>query len=319
MMTRSFSFPGFAWERTTARLCLAALLTGLTAAVQAGDPQINSLAPYGIQRGTEATLTLSGTGLATVKEFLFYTPGLTVKNIEASKDDALKAVIAVAPDCQLGIHAIRIRSTGGVSNLRTFTVGNLPEVAEVEPNTNFNQPQAIPLNVTVSGVVQTEDIDHYAVELKKGDRLNVELEALRLGSNTFFDPTLSIRNSDGVELAKSDDAAFVSQDCLCSLIAPQDGRYIIQLREVAFGGNANCTYRLHVGTFPRPTAVFPPAGKPGETLSVRWIGDAAGEFSQQITLPRDGGPEAAIVARDVHSEAPSARERSACDERNRTE
>src|SRR5439155_27340300 len=117
--------------------------------------------------------------------------------------------------------------------------------------------------------------------------------------------TLSIRDSDGVELAKSDDAAFVSQDCLCSLIAPRDGKYIIQLREVAFGGNANCTYRLHVGTFPRPTAVFPPGGRPGETLNVRWIGDAAGEFSQQITLPSDGKAEAAIVARDVHASAPS--------------
>jgi hypothetical protein len=290
----------------TLRCCLATALALLApAALKAGDPQINRLAPYGIQRGTEGTLTISGSGMASAKEILFYTPGFTVKSLEPAKDDTLKAVVAVAPDCQLGIHAIRIRSLGGVSNLRTFTVGNLPEVAEAEPNTSFEQAQAIPLNVTVSGVVLAEDIDHYAIELKKGDRLNVELEGLRLGSDTFFDPTLSIRNGDGVELAKSDDAAFVSQDCLCSLIAPQDGKYIVQLREVAFGGNANCTYRLHIGTFPRPTAVFPPGGKPGEKLSVRWIGDAAGDFSQEITLPGDGKPEVAVVAHDVHGEAPS--------------
>src|SRR6266513_5013497 len=101
-MTRPFSFPGSAWERTAATLCVVLL----TATAVAGDPQINSLSPYGIQRGTEATLTLNGTGLATVKEFLFYTPGFTVKNIQAEKDDTLKAVIAVAADCQLGIHAI---------------------------------------------------------------------------------------------------------------------------------------------------------------------------------------------------------------------
>ena len=291
------------------RVFVAGLLLALSGAARAGDPQINSLLPYGIQRGTEATLTINGSGLATAKEFLFYTPGFTVKSIEAEKDDTLKAVVAVSPDCQLGIHAIRIRSLGGVSNLRTFTVGNLPEIAEVEPNTNFDQPQAIPLNVTVSGVVQAEDIDHYAVELKKGNRLNVELEGLRLGSSTgnstFFDPTLSIRDSEGRELVKSDDATFVSQDCLCSLIAPQDGRYIVQLRDVAFGGNAAATYRMHIGTFPRPTAVFPPAGKPGETLNVRWIGDLAGDFSQQVTLPSDARPEAAIVAQDVHGSAPS--------------
>jgi len=290
-MTRTSSFPGSAWERTIARLCLAALVFALTSVARAGDPQINALAPYGVERGKEATLTFTGTGLATASEILFYTPGFTVKSLESPKDDTLKAKIAVASDCQLGIHAVRIRSLGGVSNLRTFTVGNLPEVAEVEPNTNFKQAQSIPLNVTVSGVVQSEDIDNFAVELKKGDRLNVELEGLRLGSNTFFDPVLSIRDADGVEVAKSDDAAFVSQDCLASLIVPADGKYVIQLREVAFGGNANCTYRLHVGTFPRPIAVFPPGGKPGETLNARWIGDAVGEFSQQISLPSDGIPK----------------------------
>ncbi len=286
-------------------IVLALFLPGVA---RAGDPQINSLAPYGMQRGTEATLTINGSGLATVKELLFYTPGFTVKKIETEKDDVLKAVVAVSADCQLGNHALRIRSLGGVSNLRMFTVGNLPEVAETEPNSRVDQAQKISLNVTVSGVIQSEDVDHFAVELKKGDRLNVELEGLRLGnvsSAAFFDPVLSIRSADGTELVKSDDAPLVNQDCLCSLIAPQDGKYIVQIRDVAFGGGNNSPYRLHIGTFPRPTAVFPPAGKPGETLNVRWIGDLAGEFSQQITLPTDGKAEAAIVAQDVHASAPS--------------
>src|SRR5438067_12266413 len=121
--------------RTIARLSLAALMLALSPVARAGDPQINSLAPYGIQRGSEATLTINGSGLATVKEILFYTPGFTVKKIEAEKDDLLKAVVAVWPDCQLGTHALRIRSLGGVSTLRMFTEGNLPVVAEVEPNT----------------------------------------------------------------------------------------------------------------------------------------------------------------------------------------
>jgi hypothetical protein len=277
---------------------------GMVSVANAGDPQINSLAPYGMQRGVDSTLTFTGVGLATIQEILFYTPGFKVKSLESTAD-MLKAVISVAPDCQLGIHAIRLRSKTGVSNLRTFTVGHLPEVAEVEPNTSLQQAQAIPLNVTVSGVVLAEDVDHFAVELKRGDRLNVELEGLRLGSNVFFDPTLSIRDADGVEVARSDDAALVSQDCLCSLIAPRDGKYVVQLREVAFGGNANCVYRMHIGTFPRPTAVFPPGGKPGEKLTVRWLGDLAGEFSEEITLPTDGKVDAAVVAGKGGSLAPS--------------
>jgi len=279
-----------------------------SASALAGDPQINTLTPYGIQRGTETTFTFTGSGLATAKEILFYEPGLSVTKLEADKDDTLKATIAASADCQLGVHAIRLRSLGGVSNLRVFTVGNLPEVAEKEPNSKLDQAQAISLNVTVSGVVPPEDVDHFAVELKKGDRLNVELEGLRLANISaanFFDPVLSILTEKGQTLVKSDDAPLFQQDCFCSLIAPADGKYIVQLRDVAFGGNANAIYRMHIGTFPRPTAAFPPAGKPGETLSVRWIGDLTGEFSQQITLPSDGKPDAPIVAQDVHGSAPS--------------
>lgn len=283
----------------------ASLLCGslfCVAAARANDPQINTIAPYGVQRGTEATITITGSGLASVKEILFYEPGFTVKNIAAEKDDALKATIAVAPECQLGVHAIRLRSLGGVSNLRVFTVGSFPEVAEIEPNTNLKQAQVVGVNVTVSGVIQAEDVDHFAIDLKQGERLNVELEGTRLSNGTsasFFDPVLSVRDEDGNELARSDDATLLQQDCFCSLLAPRAGRYIVQVRDVAYGGSAASVYRMHVGTFPRPTAVFPPGGRPGEKLSVRWIGDLSGDFAQEITLPKDGKPDAAIVAQNA--------------------
>ena len=276
----------------------------MTGMAFAADPVVNSMTPYGVERGKDATLTFNGSGLANVKEILFYTPGFTVKSLEAKADNALKAVVDVAPDCELGIHAIRMRSTTGISNLRTFTVGHLEEVAEKEPNNSPDQPQAVPLNVTVSGVVQTEDTDFFVVELKQGDRLNVELEGLRLG-NTFFDPYLAILGPDQTILTKSDDSALLNQDCLCSLVAPQEGKYTIQLREVAFGGNGACSYRMHVGTFPRPTAVFPPGGKPGEKLTLHWLGDPLGEFEQEITLPSDGRAEARVVAHNGTSLAPS--------------
>src|SRR5262245_1213691 len=268
----------------------------------AADPSMNSLAPAGVQRGTETEFTITGGNLAEVQEILFYTPGFTVKKLTPTENN-LKALIAVAPDCQLGIHAIRLRSLGGVSNLRTFTVGNLPEVKEVEPNTLFTQPQAISANVTVSGTIQNEDVDHFVVELKKGDRLTAELEGLRLG-NTFFDPYVAILNAERFELTRSDDAALLNQDCLASIVAQEDGKYIVQVRESSFG--AGSAYRLHIGTFPRPTAAFPPGGRPGETLTIRWIGDAAGPFDQQITLPpANAAGEAAIVPRDAKGEAPS--------------
>ena len=88
---------------------------------------------------------------------------------------------------------------------------------------------------------------------------------------------MAILNAKRFELGVSDDAALVWRDGFTSIIAPEDGKYIIQVRESAYSGNGGCLYRLHVGNFPRATAVMPAGGKPGETLAVRWIGDAAGE------------------------------------------
>jgi hypothetical protein len=289
------------WSRGAAAAVLLLVAAGHAWAV---DPQINSLSPAGLQRGSQATLTIRGTGLANVQEILFYSPGFTVQKLEAPKDDTLVATLEVSPQAELGIHALRLRSRTGVSNLRVFTVGPFPAVAEVEPNSRPDQAQQVPLNVTVEGVVQAEDVDWFVVALKQGQRLNVEVEGLRIGT-TFFDPFVAIHDEQGRELARSDDTPLLAQDCLCSLVAPQDGTYRIQLRDVAYGGSSAAVYRMHVGTFPRPTAVFPPGGRPGEKLTLHWIGDVAGEFAQEVTLPSDGRSEVAIVPRDGAQEAPS--------------
>ena len=75
------------------------------------------------------------------------------------------------------------------------------------------------------------------------------------------------------------------QDGFVSIVAPEDGTYIILAREAAYAGNANCLYRLHVGDFPRPTATLPAGGKFGEPVTVRWIGDVLGEKTTSLTCP----------------------------------
>jgi hypothetical protein len=289
-------------KRIIARFGLVLVLATPLAA-WAADPSLNAVSPTGVQRGTEVELTFRGANLAKAQELLFYSPGFTVKSLTPA-DNNVKALVAVAPDCRLGIHAVRLRSLQGVSDLRTFTVGILPEVKEVEPNNDFNAPQAVPLNSTISGIIQSEDIDQFVVDLKKGDRLAAELEGLRLGYS-FFDPYVAILNAARFELARSDDAALLSQDCLAAIVAPEDGKYIVQVRESSFGGNGSAFYRLHIGAFPRPTAVYPAGGRPGETLAVKWIGDARGEFTSRVTLPATA-ETAELFAQDAGGQSPSA-------------
>jgi hypothetical protein len=229
-------------------------------------------------------ITLSGERLGDALEIIYYQRGITTLSLKKADDNNVKARIRIAADCSLGLHDLRLRTATGLSELRTFSVGALKEISEVEPNNDFAAPQPIPMNVTVTGVADNEDVDYFVVDAKKGERISVEVEGLRLGISEF-DPYVAILNAKRFELAASDDAALVWRDGFTSIIAPEGGKYIVQVRESAYAGNGACIYRLHVGGFPRATAIVPAGGKPGESLSVRWIGDPAGEVRSTVKLP----------------------------------
>ncbi|HJZ91332.1 MAG TPA: PPC domain-containing protein [Gemmataceae bacterium] len=272
----------------------------------AASPSLGSVQPRGAQRGTDATFVLGGNNLADAQEVIFYSPGLTVMKLEVVNNTQVKATVKIAPDARLGEHALRVRTATGVTELRTLWVGALPVVDEKEPNSDFAAPQKIPLNVTVHGVADNEDVDYYAVDAKKGQRISVEVEGMRLGT-TFFDPYIAILDSKRFELATSDDTALYKQDGCLSIVAPSDGTYVVMVRETSYQGNGACQYRLHVGTFPRPIAVLPAGGKLGEEVELRFLGDAAGEIKQKVklpaTMPLDGKFE--VFCQDAGGISPS--------------
>lgn len=264
---------------------LATFLT-LSAAAAASTPSLTAVRPMGGRRGTEVEVVFSGARLGDAKEVLFYQPGVEAVEIAKIDDNSFKAKVRIAADSPLGFHDLRVRTATGVSELRGFSVGAMPEVAEVEPNNDFEAPQAVATNVVVNGVAENEDVDYYVVEAKKGDRIAAEVEGWRLGI-TLFDPYVAILDAKRFELASSDDAALIWQDAFASIVAPEDGKYVIAVRESAYAGNGACLYRLHLGDFPRATAVMPPGGRPGESLAVRWIGDVTGEATTEVVLPAE--------------------------------
>ncbi|MGI9455333.1 MAG: hypothetical protein ACR2NU_02160 [Aeoliella sp.] len=270
----------------TKLIVVAFILTAcFVAIVHAASPRLGQVAPQGGQRGTELKVTLSGQRLGqNPQEILWHEPGIEVRGLEKIDDNQVAATLFLPDDCPLGIHGIRLRTASGISNLVTFHVGTLPEIQEAEPNSSSDAPQPVELGVVVNGVVENEDVDYYAFEAKQGAPISVEVEALRLG-RTFFDPVIALYNPDGEELALRDDLPLMRQDSCVGIIAPADGRYVLELRESAYRGNGNCSYRLHIGSFPRPVAVYPPGGRVGEKVTVNWIGDAAGTATEEVTLP----------------------------------
>lgn len=261
-----------------------------SAELAANQPRLNMILPRGGQRGTEQKFRFQGERINETQEVLFYDAGIAVVKIEPVDANNLDITLNIAADCRLGEHVVQLRTLRGLTDFRSLFVGALPQVDEVEPNTSLDAPQAISNNVVVQGTVTNEDVDYFVIEAKAGERISVEVEAVRLGCplGILFDPFVAILNSERFELAVCDDSALFKQDGFVSAIAPADGKYTVMIREAAYGGNDACRYRLHIGNFPRPTAVYPAGGQPGQPAELTFLGDPAGAIKQNLTLPAAG-------------------------------
>src|SRR5262249_29007580 len=124
----------------------------MTSTAAAATPSLTAVRPVGGQRGTELDVTFSGARLGDALEIVYYQPGITTLSLTKVNGAPVKARLKIAPDSTLGLYDLRVRTATGISEMRTFSVGALKEVAEVEPNYDFAKPQPIAMNVTVNGV-----------------------------------------------------------------------------------------------------------------------------------------------------------------------
>ena len=273
----------------------------------AGTPRLTKLTPPGGQRGTTVEVDFTGRGLDQPRDVLFYEPGISVESITpietitapngkpqpVDPGTRVRVKLTLAADCVLGPHGLRLRTAGGLTEYHRFFVGPFPTVEENETPTKRNNTRetatAVPLNCTVFGRFNDPtDVDIFRVEVKKGQRVSAEVEATRLGVERGVpDPHLAIYDADGKPLAAADDSALFVQDPVLSIVAPRDGAYYVEIRHSTYNGSD--TYRLHVGTFARPTGIYPAGGPAGSEVKVRVLGDPKGAWDTTVKLPATPG------------------------------
>ena len=286
------------------KLSLNLFFLFLCSAAWCAEPLVNSVLPRGGQRDSEETVLLKGNRLLNPEAIFFYTKGITATNLELKSTKEIKATFKISKDAQLGQHEFRLRTKNGMSKLWTFWVGPFPNLKEEEPNSSFEEAQPVPNEITVNGTITNEDVDYFEINATKGQRISVEIEAIRL-SGAMFDPYVAILDAKRFELAASDDSELLLQDSTTSVLAPEDGIYRIEVRESSYRGGNNFHYRLHIGSFPRPLVVFPAGGQAGKSLSFEFIGDPKGKFKKTLTLPDDGSTSLAFHADENGSSSPS--------------
>ena len=268
-------------------LFAAAILLGGSAA-EAASPTLARIVPAGGQRGTEVEVICEGGRLEDAKGLLFYSRGIEVTGVSEAAGGKFKAKIKIAPDAQLGEHSVRVWTATGVGDLRTFYVTPYPLVKEADAPKDpakKDEPQPLALGSTAWGQLQGEEVDRFVIEAKKGQRISAEVVGVRLQAREILDLMLTVSKPDGTVMVENDDNSLLQQDPVISFVAPEDGKYVIAIKDSTNAAPGQGRYLLHVGSFPRPLAVYPAGGQVGEQLNVTYVGDAAGPFAATVKLP----------------------------------
>jgi len=268
-------------------------------------PKLTTVSPEWVQRGTTVQVVFAGENLGNVMGFLFSgEPGLTATNIPAPappkpavtiesdlggitrgdgqsmKDEKrLVASITATAEAALGAREIRVVTPAGVSNPLLVNVGHLPEIAEKEPNNTIEQAQVVALPAAISGVIGgPAQVDFYRFKATKGQDLVFEVDASRRGS--ALDSSLALLNPAGKELARNED--YNGLDSLVTFAAPEDGEYILQIRDFRYQGGGNYTYRIYAGALPYVESIFPLGGQRGKQVEVTFTGRNLADTSKML-------------------------------------
>jgi len=256
------------------------------------SPVISYVFPAGAQRGRSIEATANGTHLAGASGVRVTGGGVTARVVEAT-EDLVRITVAVAPDAELGERDLRLIAPGGVSNRYRFFVGQLPEVNEVEPNSDPEHAQRLAsLPVVLNGQILEGDQDVFRFTAKAGETLVCDLAGRRIlpyiadAVPAWLQGSLTLYGADGRRLAYAADFRFRPDPLLVFPVA-KDGEYLLEVKDALFRGRGDFVYRLTIGQTPYLTHIFPLGGRRGETTHVELHGFNLPADSLELNVPAD--------------------------------
>ncbi|MCH8205182.1 MAG: pre-peptidase C-terminal domain-containing protein, partial [Candidatus Hydrogenedentes bacterium] len=160
-------------------------------------------------------------------------------------DPALETSEVVLPEGEPGLRAITISSEAGIAPTpMPFLLSEWPGVMESEPNDTRENATAGTVPGAFDGVVQEDgDVDWYSFEGSKGQAIRIRVWARALGSP--LDSVMTLVGPNGAEVASDDDGA--GMDSTVRVTLPEDGTYLLSVRDHLRRGGATFAYRIHVG------------------------------------------------------------------------
>ena len=240
----------------------------LSAGAVAGPVQrhIERVMPRGGQRGTIVEVKLQGVALENVREAIFYRGGVKATHFSAAETiqtrglmhgakimQEVKCRFEIAEDCPVGVHPFRLRTDRELTTVSTFCVTPYKIITEAESSHQQNDlaSQAEKLQpgaVTIAGHLRG-DTDCFLFHRNAGERISIEVDSVWLTEVAYGDAendlAVDILNSDGKLIARNDDSPLHVQDPMLTMIAPNDGDYIVRVRQ-SVPLNSEVQYLAHI-------------------------------------------------------------------------
>jgi hypothetical protein len=272
-----------------------AILVGTSFATAQTGPQLLTVYPPGAKAGETVEVTCSGSGFDGDEQLLFSAKGFKSEFMSsANPDPKVKqpggpvtpfAKFKVTAPKTVGVYDVRVISKHGLSNPRSFVVGELTEVNEIEPNNDVAQAQKIELNTTVNGVISAPtDVDFVSFKAKAGQ--NIVVYCLTTSIDSKLSADLIVATPDGKRLAEN--RGYRGGDAVLDFKVPADGEYLVRVSQFAYSsGGTDHFYRLTVTDGPWIDSVFPAVASNTQTVHGR---NLPGAKPDPLFLRPDGRP-----------------------------
>ncbi len=273
---------------------------------QTSYPMLMSIEPVAVQAGEvsevavnsrysmhgSTTVFVSGEGVtAEVITDMTFPP-----DKDPPKLQKINLRITASEDAQLGVRDLRLLTPRGTSTLGQLVVVRDPVVYEIAKNNTAAEAQEVTLPATICGRIErAEDVDFFRFTGKAGARLVFHVRCMRLQDRIHdlqkhADPLIALRNASGTTIAVVDN--HFAADPLMSVELPQDGEYLLEVRDVRYQGNTYWQYAIEVHDRPFVQTLFPLGVAAGQTGTVQPAGvNLPGDQTATVAAPAAVGTQ----------------------------